>query len=506
MLTEKVLTFLRSHSAFYSILGLFTFQSLWIALSSRYPMAFDEQFHYGVIKLHAETWLPFFRQVPEDASSFGAIARDPSFLYHYLMSFPYRLIAAVTDSLAAQVIMLRLLNIGLVLAGLVIFRRLLLRLGLDGLRANVIFLFFIFIPIFPLMAGQISYDNLIFLLASLVLLLGVVFLQRHRHTANIDVHILTMLLLLCLFASMVKYAFLPVFVAVVGCVFVVAARNLTQTKEAYLEYWRLLGRRNKVALITTLLIGLSLFAGSYGLNVVKYHTPIPRCDDVLTVKQCSAYGPWIRDHIWAQSKTEVTASDAVHYVENWFRQMMRETFFMVYSRLDGTLVVYFTYFPLPIMYITAWVLFYIGAIALILNFKRLWCNPAHRLILAVLFIYTVALFAQNVRGYLHSGQPVAIHGRYLIPLILPVIALALLSVGRLLRIYAPMVNRLFTKPVKTGVLLVTLLCFLQGGGLVAYLISSNDDWMWQQSRPAIEANQKARSHLWPLVYKNDGNY
>ncbi len=33
----------------------------------------------------------------------------------------------------------------------------------------------------------------------------------------------------------------------------------------------------------------------YGYNVIKYRTPIPACDSVLSVEACKAYGPWKRN-------------------------------------------------------------------------------------------------------------------------------------------------------------------------------------------------------------------
>lgn len=499
-------SFLASRAGFWTILSLFGVQALWIALTARYPMAFDENFHYGVIRLHTETIFPFFKTVSEDTSMFGAIARDPSFLYHYLFSFPYRLIALATDSLAAQVIALRVMNIGLVLAGLITFRRLLTRLGTSPLRSNLIMLFFSLIPIFPLMAAQISYDNLIFLLAGLVLLLGVTFLQKYHQDNIIDAGVLSRLLLLCLFASMVKYAFLPVFAATLLCVAVVLVRQRQRATRSYKVWWLGLNNKFRLAYISGLLIGLALFVGSYGLNIVSYGTPIPRCDTVLSETACTSYAPWYRDYLTSQTHAGTPLSAVPAYGYDWLLQMMHETFFTIYSRFDGmtSTVMYFTGNPLPVMYVTAWILFIVGTLFMLANLRFIWRNPAYRLIMIVLMTYCAALFYRNLTAYLRTGTPVAIHGRYVIPLLLPVVAIAVACASRSLA----RIPRRFLPTARQRLLIMglLLLLWLQGGGLVSYVIGSNDDWLWQQSRPAITANRVLRAVMWPVIFKSDDNY
>jgi hypothetical protein len=90
-------------------------------------MAFDEDFHLGIIRLYAHHLLPFWSSQPVGGDAYGAVARDPSYLYHYLMSFPYWLISQFTHDTTIQVLILRFINIGLFASGLVLFRRLLTR-------------------------------------------------------------------------------------------------------------------------------------------------------------------------------------------------------------------------------------------------------------------------------------------------------------------------------------------------------------------------------------------
>ncbi len=84
----KIYNFVSSRFFFRLIVAVSLLSAVWIALSARYPMAFDEDFHLGLIRLYASHGWPFWSGQPANADVFGAVARDPSFLYHYLMSFP----------------------------------------------------------------------------------------------------------------------------------------------------------------------------------------------------------------------------------------------------------------------------------------------------------------------------------------------------------------------------------------------------------------------------------
>ena len=159
---NRVIAILSSRRFFWIIFVFFVFESIWIAFSAIYPMAFDENFHFGLIRVYSHYWLPFLNAQPPHADAYGAVARDPSYLYHYLMSFPYRLIALVVHGQTGQIIILRLLNIGLFSIGLILFRKVLLRARISRALTNMSLLLFALIPIAPQLAAHINYDNLIF--------------------------------------------------------------------------------------------------------------------------------------------------------------------------------------------------------------------------------------------------------------------------------------------------------------------------------------------------------
>src|SRR3954465_971475 len=120
---RRLVSGLGSSWFFWLIVGLLVVQATWIAFSGRYPMAFDEDYHLGIIRLYAHHLNPFWSGQPAGADMYGAVFRDPSYLYHWLMSFPFRLVEH--SSQMTQVMFLRLINIALLASALPLFRRLL---------------------------------------------------------------------------------------------------------------------------------------------------------------------------------------------------------------------------------------------------------------------------------------------------------------------------------------------------------------------------------------------
>ncbi len=120
-LRTKISDVLQSTKLFYAAMVLFVFQASWIALSGRFSMPFDENTHLDATRLYSERLLPFWSENPEGVGNLGAVARDPSYLYPYLLSFPYRVIEFFTSNEMTQVILLRFLHIAMFSVGIYLF-------------------------------------------------------------------------------------------------------------------------------------------------------------------------------------------------------------------------------------------------------------------------------------------------------------------------------------------------------------------------------------------------
>lgn len=481
-----VAQWLGSKLAWRIVVGLLLVQALWFVFSAQYPMAFDENYHFGLIKLHAQQILPFFTAQPHNAAVYGAVVRDPSYLYHWLMSFPYRLVSLITSNETAQIIFLRLINVGLFVGAVLLYRRIVRRLGLSDALSTSLFAIFVLIPVVPFLAAHINYDNLFFLAVPLTVLLVFDLVQGFER-GSIEVQTLLLLLATLFLSCLIKYPFLPVFV--ISVVFVawrawrsglISKKGLWLFTRGFMQLKRL--RRIFLALLVVLAVGL--FAERYMANVVSYHNPIPACDAVISQDECEQYGPYGRDHVYAQEKSDTFHANIFVYAWEWLYGMWYRLFFAIS----------YDYSTAPPLYVLAW--FAVGmaallGVAVVVRARTLFAGkPLRQFVLLLLLGYGLALFADGFSAYKKTGQPVAINGRYLIPFLPFLFAFGGLAWSQLLR------SRTALKAAAAS--LVIAVFVLQGGGATTFLIRSNDAWMWNNDA-VRSVNRTLRSAAWPFI-------
>lgn len=489
--TQTIIDVLSSIKFFRATVALLIISAAWIALSARYPMAFDEDFHLGIIRLYAEHGLPFWQAQPSGGDAYGAVARDPSYLFHYLMSFPYRFIALFTDNQTVQVILLRFINIGLFASCLPLYRRLLLKTGASNALVHTCMALFVLVPIVPFLAAQINYDNLILPLAALTLLLTIR-IDEYLGKNRLGLTPILQYLVVGVFACLVKYAFLPIFLATT--LFLVVRLCLVFGRPgkviAALKVLKpsLVSNGNRGLLILLLLLSILAFE-RYGLNVIRYHDPVPDCAAVLSIEQCSAYGPWIRDYDFADNKGDFTP-DHSFYAYAWLRGMWLRSFFT----LAGPTNNFETRGPLIMPAISGVVLAAASLLLFCRYTRRLLGrddpNRVSQLFLVTAVMYICILVLEGFRLYVHSGLPVALNGRYLLPILPIVFVLAGLAFRQLLW---------NTPSVKAVMAVVVLVCFLWGGGALTFILRSNDSWYFPSGlvRSANHAVQRTVGPITP---------
>ena len=487
---QKFRFLLASNGFFYGIIGLLSLQALWIALSGRYPMAFDEDFHLGIIRLYAHHISPFWSAQPPNADMFGAVYRDPSYLYHYLMSFPYRLISIFTHDQTIQVLILRFINIGLFACGLPLYRRLLSKVGASRGLIHILLLAFVLLPLVPFLAAQINYDNLFIPLVALSLLLTIRVNEELRLHKRIPMVALLELIIVALLTSIVKYAYLPVLITIGAFLAVQCYRYLGRKKKFWITVGfglTLIGKRLRLVLLVAVLISAALFVERYGVNLVRYHEAVPNCDQILTVQRCNAYGPYQRDYNYALQKNG-DLNGPVGFTWDWLYGMWLRTFFAV----DGPGTSFETRSPLVGPGIAGIALPALGILALLWKARavlRRHDNSVLALFAAVVACYVALLWLDEYKAYLHAGQPVAINGRYLLP-ILPLF-MVLLGLG---------CSELFRKRSRLQALLagISILALLWGGGALTFIIRSRAAWYWP-NHYVVTANKSMQNALYPIV-------
>lgn len=499
---HKVRKLLDSRGFLVFILIFFIFESGWIALSAAYPQAFDEQFHFGLIQVYSHYWLPFLSSQPAHANSYGAVARDPSYLYHYLMSFPYRLIKLFVHGQTGQVILLRFLNIGLFVWALILMRRLLLRVGTSTPLANFCLLLFTLIPIVPQLAAQINYDNLLIPLVAWVILL------TFRVADQVMAHKLSVasmvdLACLCLLTSLVKYAFLPIFLVV--AIFLIFIAILTYKKNYHqffrqlLDNWKQQSRLLQGVLIGLVLISAGMFIQRDGINLIKYHNLAPNCSTVLNVKDCGAYSVWSTDysrHLAVQSELQkgtFSYMTPLKYLSEWVYWMWYRSFFAVNGPASG----FTNYAPLPLPATITAIITLVGLFYVVKWRRKIFRGNIDLVFLALVSgVYIVALIIQGYSTYRYTGVLENMNGRYLLPILLLMAAIFGRAISLQLR------RATITKAV---ISLVVLLLFLQGGGIITFITRSDDTWYFQ-NHVVTKVNHAAQKIIKPVVLKGKKQY
>lgn len=497
-LLTRTYQILNSEKFFWFVIGLFIFQAVWIVFSALYPMAFDEAYHFNLTRVYAEGWLPLLTERPEGLG-FNAVTRYPSYLFHYLMSFPYRAVAFFTVSEFAQVVWLRLINVAFFTGSLIIFRKIFIRAGLSRALAHIGILLFSLIPIVPLLAAHINYDNLLILLVAWMLLLAQTIIRKLQHQ-EIALKQLLIITIVGLTSTVVKYAVLPILLVIFGFIFIYGIYRLKALPKNDLSAqikagWDKFSFGAKVTLPLFLVLTSGLFIERYGVNIVQYGSLVPACDQVLSEEQCMEFGPYERNQAYQARRDPNFQPDRIMHARTWFSGMWYRTFFMING--DVPVDRYQNFPPLPLPAIAATATLVLGLLASGYYWRHVfWRRPYIVLLGLVSVFYSAILFFNNYSGYVELGRTAALNGRYLLLIFPAVIVVIGLGYQRLLR------NRMNLKIIAS---LLAVLLFLQGGGLSSFLVRSSTSWYWPHPQ-VYEINLKSRDALKPLIFGSDQDY
>jgi hypothetical protein len=492
-LPNRLYKIIQSNKFFYVVIGLFVLQAAWFAVTAQYPMAFDENYHFGIIQIYSHQWLPFITSAPAHSAQYGDLTRYDSYLYHYLMSFPLRFIALFVHQQIGQIILLRFINIGLFVGGLFLFRRLLLRVHLTKALIHFIMLMLTLIPVVPFLAATINYDNLTFLLVPIVTGLTLACANMLIKEKRLPATSFILLFIVGGLAILVKYAFLPIFVA--GVLYLVFLYIKIPKKKGVIQTlatsFKSLRRVVQILLVVGVIISGGLVAERYGYNLVRYHSIEPDCSKVQKLSDCLLYGPYGRNYALEQAVIQVNPvrdPPIALFIPAWLTGMVSRLYFAINYN-------YANYAPLPIPITMASI---VGGIGIILAFiYRKYITGIDRnfvLFGLIIALYVISLFYVNFSEYLHYRTPTAINGRYLIlifPLLFAWIGLAYQRVFEaIFKAHSMRFLSIFA--------VVILFLALQGGGALTYAIRANPDWYFNTG-PIENLNTTLKNDLSRLV-------
>lgn len=484
---------LASKYFFYGSVAVFFLNSAWLAITVRFGSAFDESYHLGLIQLYSKRFLPFWAEQPPGTATYGALNQDASYLFHYLLSFPYRLIEVFIKSEDLQMLTLRFICMAIFIAGIIVYRKVLKNTGASNSLVNIVLALFLLTPITVFLAAQLNYDNLVFLIVGLVLLLSQKVLNKLR-TNTIDFKMLNLLIVSCLLGSLVKYAFLPIFITIfiyVGIKMILQLRkqkSSSKTKKLNYQWRRFIQSTPKLVLIgyaLLLVVSFGLFSERYLQNLYNYGTPVPECNQVLNEKECLNYGSWARNYKLRQQnvKGELPphSRSPVLYAISWSNSMTLQLFYAL-NGSNG----FKTGHPTKYVRLFSLIIMAAGSALFISRQRRIRRNYRLDLAILVTLIYSATLFLHNYSEFLYLGQAVAIQGRYLIP-VLPIIYLVIA-----LGFNSYLVDRIKIKLILAYSSIVFLLT--QGGAAGVYVLKSDAGW-YRPKEYVVKMNSGLRKIL-----------
>lgn len=282
-----------------------------------------------------------------------------------------------------------------------------------------------------------------------------------------------LLVIVSLLASLIKYVFLPILLAITIYLFITYVRQ-PEKKHLIYNAWdsfMRLKRWARATLVIGVIISLGLFIERDVVNLLVYHNLSPRCTQVESVKHCSQYGPWARDDMLEQQKQAAAIKpnpSPIVFFTNWSHDLLYRLFFAI--NYD-----YSTQPPLLIPYRIAFIVGLVGlALALFWSKSIFQDYRGLFLPLGAVLLYVGALFYVNYTDYLKYGERVAINGRYFIPLLPFIFVFLGLVYGRFFT--ATFKQR--AEQYKLILSIIVLMLMLQGGGILTYLVESNANWYW----------------------------
>ena len=476
--TNKIIKIIGSRQFFYAVIALAVLQALWFAVSFK-PWFNDEGRHFETIEVYTQQLSPFLGSQKASWDHLGALARDGSYMFYYVMSWPLRLIQMFTIDQAYQIIFLRMVSIVFFARALVLLRRaFLLTKRFPSSLVNITMLFFVLVPSVGLLAGTINYDNLVFLLFSWVLLLSV----KVMSSKKLELDVVSWLLIAGMAMSIIKWTSIALLLPVV----------LFLAYDLYKKYRvkpirtlkKAFGRlpRGKLYLVSAVLVlSVGLFVERPVTNLLLYGSPAPACPKVLNKERCMKFQDFAYySNVSDQKPGDFRPVDPVQYsLVYWFPAMTR-TASNLLERPNTNLPIIRALFNFIGLF---------AAIVLLVSLMWLRRDRYNRFFLAVALAYMVILMAQEYSVYNQFGIPAAIRLRYLVPVLPLFILLTTVSLKHIFGKYRTLLLLGF---------ICLLLSMTQGGGGVTYLLTTPESVYWPK-KTTIDVNRWLKSTIDPLV-------
>ena len=489
----RIIDILGSVPVTIAVVVVFALQATWVAVSVRFVI-YDEKYHLAAIKAFSTRWTPFIHQSAADGPV-GDIERYGSYLYHYLLSFPYRAAQGLGLGEDVTLVMLRLFSVLFVSGALIYAWRLFRELGAGPVTANVALAVVAMMPLTVFLAGTLNYDNLLALLATAFFYYSLKLYKADR----VDVGLWLKVLLVGGLAAVTKYTFLalaPVIVAGILVRQVPLAR--TGLRPSVRDFFTVPGRgvaKARALLALGALLACALVVERYGLNLIHYGTPFPSCLAVHSPTICGMDPIFARNSqvALAHAPVPLSLSGAVAYLSyQWIPLMVQYLTYIGTFGPDG--VIRTSLGPHILGVLLAWSLpVVLGLVVLATTVLRR--VRGGRLLLATASLYVVVLFAQNYSAYAKLGQPLGIQGRYVLVILPIIVGLACMALAQLIS----MAGASARPRAAVGAVVAIAFVLSQGGGVTTYLWAADGAWWRTDSGVRFAVTSKASQLARDLV-------
>jgi hypothetical protein len=462
---------------------LFAAEVVWLIIFSRFPMIFDEAYHFELIQFFSHRLNPIVLHESASLYNAGAIAHSPSVLYYYVLSFPFRIFAHITSTLSAQVIFLRVLNLLCALGTLFLLRKILLLMRVPRALTQATVVLFAFTPLYTVLAAEINYDNGM-LLALCVAVYAALKFDLALRAKQLPFGLLTVVVLSCLLGTLVKYTFLPIGVTLLMLVAWRMHSTWKHTPGGWLPALRksffAVSLRVRVWCVAAMVLTVGLFAFFYGYNLVVFHNPVPQCNQVLSVEDCANYAPWARNYALEQAQIKNPKPHtlgAVSYTRLWLKTQIYQLYASVAPAAMRLVIPDGFYAALAVFALLGAACCAAAGRAV---FKR-W--PAFGLLAGMSVVYVASLWARNFHDYLRFNQPVGVQGRYLLPVLM--FAYAFVGVCAYQLYETSEHKHVLVKWARPAAATLAIAAFVYFGGYVRYSSISSPVAMWQHTISSV---------------------
>lgn len=451
---RNIEVFLSSKLFLMLTVGWFFVQTFFIALTTKFGLPPDENYHFNLIKLFTENgWSPILSN--QDGYFFlGEVVKSPYFLYHYLMSIPNHAFSV----LGGELFLLRLTNVALAGVCLFVIYKILTKLNFSSLIKNISIFFITNTLMFVFISASVSYDVL-FLLASLVSVYLVLTLKE------LEFGKLVYLFTVIIGGVMIKKTFIPVAILVLSALIFQHRKSLGSDVKS-LKKSIPKSKLRLAVLLVPMVIVLGLFVQRFVLNTFQYGSFDPDCTKVLRIETCRESALFVRNEKIANSSRPPATKGVVEYTQDWLN-LMGGRLYGVFAHEDFP--------PFAKVFLAIQIFWALGVIAYIrkVDFKG---DSAILALSWYAFGYLIILMLENYQRYKqYSNFTLAVQGRY-----------ALFAVMMFYPILLVYTDKLF----KDKRYLITIYILLIGtfflSSLPSYLERIDQGWLNQNSSELVQ--------------------